>query len=103
GVPPERILMEEEGRTTLESIRAVADLLHAAGIRDAIFVSDRTHMLRVLRIARDEGIVAWGSPTPFSPIESSSSLRWQATVHELAALAYYFLTGAASILRLAAP
>ena len=33
----------------------------------AVFVSDRTHMLRVLRIARDEGIEAFGSPTRDEP------------------------------------
>lgn len=91
GVDPERILFEDEGRTTLESLRAVARLLRANGIGDAIFVSDPTHMLRVLRIARDEGIVAWGSPTPFSPIARDPERRLRATIHELGALGLYFL------------
>lgn len=91
GVDPDRILFEDEGRTTLESLRAVARLLRAEGIRDAIFVSDPTHMLRVLRIARDEGLVAWGSPTPTSPIERDPERRLRATLHELAALGLYFL------------
>ncbi|HWP63558.1 MAG TPA: YdcF family protein [Candidatus Binatia bacterium] len=91
GVAPERILFEDEGRTTLESLRSVARLLRANGIRDAIFVSDPTHMLRVLRIARDEGVVAWGSPTPTSPIERDPERRLRATLHELAALGLYFL------------
>jgi uncharacterized SAM-binding protein YcdF (DUF218 family) len=91
GVDPGRILFEDEGRTTLESLRAVARLLRERGIRDAIFVSDPTHMLRVLRIARDEGLVAWGSPTPTSPIERDPGRRLRATVHELGALGLYFL------------
>jgi uncharacterized SAM-binding protein YcdF (DUF218 family) len=70
----------------------VADLLDANG-RSAIFVSDRPHMLRVLRMADDEGIVAWGSPTRTSPIERDLAGQVDATVHELGALAYYFLTG----------
>jgi uncharacterized SAM-binding protein YcdF (DUF218 family) len=93
GVPGEDILVEDRSRTTLESIRAVADLLDATGARSAIFVSDRPHMLRVLRMAADEGITAWGSPTRSSPIERDLAGQVNATVHELGALAYYFLTG----------
>lgn len=93
GVPEEDILVEDRSRTTLESIRAVADLLEANGARSALFVSDRPHMLRVLRMAADEGITAWGSPTRTSPIERDLAGRIDATVHELGALAYYFLTG----------
>jgi uncharacterized SAM-binding protein YcdF (DUF218 family) len=93
GVPEEDILIEDQSRTTHESIRNVARLLDAEGARDAIFVSDRPHMLRVLRMAADEGIVAWGSPTRTSPIEGDLGRQVDATVHELGALAYYFITG----------
>lgn len=96
GVPPGDILVEEESRTTLESIRAVARLLEANDAASAIFVSDRPHMLRVLRMAADEGITAWGSPTRTSPIEGDLASQVDATVHELGALAYYFLTGGGS-------
>ena len=50
-------------------------------------------MLRVLRMAADEGITAWGSPTATSPIEDDPGGRVDATVHELGALAQYFLVG----------
>ena len=50
-------------------------------------------MLRVLRMARDEGITAWGSPTTTSPIEGDAAGRLDATLHELGALARYFVTG----------
>ena len=93
GVPEESILMEDQSRTTLESIRAVSDLLDANGARNAIFVSDRPHMLRVLRMAADEGVTAWGSPTRTSPIEQDLAGKVDATIHELGALAWYFLTG----------
>jgi uncharacterized SAM-binding protein YcdF (DUF218 family) len=94
GVPAEDILVEDQSRTTFESIRAVSALLAANGAKSAIFVSDRPHMLRVLRMASDVGITAWGSPTRTSPIEGDLSGQIDATVHELGALAYYFLTGA---------
>ncbi|HEY6057621.1 MAG TPA: YdcF family protein [Candidatus Limnocylindrales bacterium] len=95
GVPASAILLENQGRTTLESLGSVAAILRGRGIEDAVFVSDRTHMLRVLRIAEDEGIVAWGSPTRTSPTDTDSGRRLDATVHELGALALYLLTGQA--------
>ena len=94
GVPPEAIFGENQGRNTLESLRAVAAELRARGLRTALFVSDPTHMLRVLRIAGDLGIEAYGSPTRTSPTESDPELRFRATVHELGALAAYFVAGA---------
>lgn len=96
GVPPEDILVEDRSRTTLESVRAVATLLEANGIDSAIFVSDRPHMLRVLRMAADAGITAWGSPTRTSPTEGDLPGQVEATIHELGALAYYFLVGESS-------
>lgn len=97
GVPESAILMEVGGRTTLESIRAVARIFEEKGIDDAVFVSDPTHMLRVLRMAEDEGIRAWGSPTRTSPVELDGGLRLDATFHELGALAQYFLTGSGEV------
>jgi uncharacterized SAM-binding protein YcdF (DUF218 family) len=96
GVPPDAILVEDRSRTTLESVRGVAALLEAEGATSAIFVSDRPHMLRVLRMAADAGVTAWGSPTRTSPIESDLGGRVDATLHELGALAYYFLAGGES-------
>jgi uncharacterized SAM-binding protein YcdF (DUF218 family) len=93
GVPSAAILVEDRSRTTQESIRSVSTLLREKGISQAIFVSDRPHMLRVLRMAHDDGIIAWGSPTPTSPIENDATGRLDATVHELGALVAYFLAG----------
>ncbi len=78
--------MDENSRTTLESIRAVGALLRANDLDDAVFVSDRPHMLRVLRMAADDGIQAWGSPTSTSPIERDPARQIDATLHELGAL-----------------
>lgn len=97
GVPERAILAEDTGRTTLESLRAVAVLLRTEGLRTAVFVSDRTHMLRVLRIATDEGIEAWGSPTTTSPIDLDPGRQVRATVRELGALTLYFLGGGSLI------
>jgi uncharacterized SAM-binding protein YcdF (DUF218 family) len=93
GVPDGAILVEDRGRTTLESLRGVAALLRDDRLATAVFVSDRTHMLRVLRIARDVGVVGFGSPTGTSPTDSSVGNRAEATLHELGGLALYFVTG----------
>ena len=93
GVPVNAILMENRGRTTLESLRGVAEVFRDRGLHSAVFVSDRSHMLRVLRIARDEGIAASGSPTATSPSDLTLDDRVKATVHELGGLFLYFVTG----------
>jgi len=93
GVPSASIRMEDAGRSTLESLRAVAAILVGGGFSSAVFVSDRSHMLRVMRMALDLGIDAYGSPTPDSPMDATITRRVDATLHELGALAWYALLG----------
>jgi uncharacterized SAM-binding protein YcdF (DUF218 family) len=93
GVDPDDILVEDAGRTTLESLTTVGQLLRERGLTTVVLVSDRAHMLRVLRIARDQGLTPYGSPTRTSPTDADPGRRVRATVHELGALALYFLTG----------
>ncbi len=93
GVPADMILMEDHGRNTLESLDAVRSTLAGQSIHDAVFVSDRSHMLRVLRMAADLGITAYGSPTPDSPGDTDPVHVVEITFHELGGLAFYFVTG----------
>ena len=93
GVPVEAILAEDNSRTTLQSIRGVAGLMRDEGLATAVFVSDPSHMFRVLRMASDEGIEAFGSPTRTSPLERDPVKGADAIVHELGALAIYFVSG----------
>jgi uncharacterized SAM-binding protein YcdF (DUF218 family) len=91
GVPADAILMEDRGRSTLESIETVGAMMRARDLVSAVFVSDRTHMLRVLRMATDQEVLAWGSPTTTSPTDAGAARRGRAMVHEIAGLvAYYF-------------
>lgn len=91
GVASERILFEDRGRTTLESLAAVETIFSERGFTTGLFVSDRSHMLRVLRMARDLGFEAWGSPTTTSPSDRDA-VRWsRAALHEVAGLAAYYL------------
>ncbi|MFT4196930.1 MAG: YdcF family protein [Pseudoxanthomonas sp.] len=70
GVPAAAILIETVSRTTRENLHQAAALMHAHGLRSAIIVSDPLHMARGLRLAREEGIAAVGSPTPTSRFRS---------------------------------
>ena len=92
-VPDSAILAEDQSRTTLQSIRLVAALMAESDLETAVFVSDPSHMLRVLRMASDEGITGYGSPTRTSPLERDPLRRVDAIVHELGALAIYFVSG----------
>jgi uncharacterized SAM-binding protein YcdF (DUF218 family) len=95
GVPAGAIYGEHEAHNTLDSLRSVAHMMRARGQRSAVFVSDPTHMLRVLRIASDLGIEAYGSPTTTSPVAHDPMRALMATIHELGALGVYFVTGGA--------
>jgi uncharacterized SAM-binding protein YcdF (DUF218 family) len=92
-VPDSAILAEDQSRTTLQSIRLVAALMKDRDLESAVFVSDPSHMLRVLRMASDEGITSYSSPTRTSPIERDPVRRVDAIVHELGALVIYFVSG----------
>ncbi|HEY2916973.1 MAG TPA: YdcF family protein [Candidatus Limnocylindrales bacterium] len=93
GVPASAIVGEDTGRDTLQSLENVGALLRSRGLTTVVFVSDRTHMLRVLRMATDQGLRAWGSPTPDSPTDLDPWRQAQAIGHELAGLIAYVLGG----------
>ena len=93
GVPEAAILAEDRGRTTLESMEAVGAMFRNRGLETGLFVSDEMHMLRVLRMASDQGIQAWGSPTRTSPSDLDEGRRRRAMLHELAGLAAYYVGG----------
>ena len=87
GVPGAAILSEAGSRNTYESLRNVASIMQEHGLRRAVLVSDRAHMLRALLIARRLGLAAAGSPTRTSPADRHPAARLRATLHEIGALA----------------
>lgn len=90
GVPDSAILMEFEGRTTSESMQAVADIMERQPTRKVILVSDPFHMLRLTILARRFGLTPYTSPTRSSPISASpsASLRYQLSESVKAPLAF---------------
>jgi uncharacterized SAM-binding protein YcdF (DUF218 family) len=77
GVPDTAILVENEGRTTSESMRAVAGMLEVRGLQTALLVSDPFHMLRLRILARRFGFTPYTSPTQTSPISPNREARWK--------------------------
>ena len=63
GVPDSALLLENEGRTTGQSLERVARLLRARRMTEVVLVSDPFHVLRAGRIAKRHGLVVRTSPT----------------------------------------
>jgi uncharacterized SAM-binding protein YcdF (DUF218 family) len=92
GVPDSVILVENAGRTTSESMRAVAGMLEVRGLQSALLVSDPFHMLRLRILARRFGFTPYTSPTQTSPISPNRQERWKYIFSESlkAPLAFFF-------------
>ncbi len=92
GVPDSAILVESEGRTTSESMRAVAGMLEVRGLQSALLVSDPFHMLRLRILARRFGFIPYTSPTQTSPISPNREERWKYIFSESlkAPMAFFF-------------
>jgi uncharacterized SAM-binding protein YcdF (DUF218 family) len=92
GVPDSAILVENEGRTTSESMRAVAGMLEVRGLQSALLVSDPFHMLRLRILAKRFGFTPYTSPTQTSPISPNREERWKYIFSESlkAPMAFFF-------------
>jgi uncharacterized SAM-binding protein YcdF (DUF218 family) len=72
GVPDSLILLERQGQTSAQSVRAAADLMHERGLRSALVVSDSYHMMRLELLVRRGGIRPYRAPAPDAPIDQAS-------------------------------
>jgi len=92
GVPDRAIVIEIKGRTTSESMRAVARIMDDREQNSVILVSDPFHMLRLSILARRFGLEPYTSPTRTSPITSNREEHWKYMVSESVKvpLAYIF-------------
>jgi uncharacterized SAM-binding protein YcdF (DUF218 family) len=90
-VSSEVLLLDERSTTTWENLQNAADLARANGIDTVVLVSDPFHMLRSLKMARDLGLSAYGSPTRSSPISGNRAEEARYVVREIwAYLVYLF-------------
>ena len=69
GVPPEAILVEGEGESTVHSVAAVAEIMVRMDFTSAIVVSDGYHIFRVKKMLQARGLKVYGSPRPSVPPE----------------------------------
>ena len=66
-IPDSAILLENEGRSSSESLRSAVGILHGRRLTTAIVVSDPFHMLRLEILGRRFGIDPYTSPALPTP------------------------------------
>lgn len=92
GIPAEVILSEDQGRTTLESLRQVREISEDQQIDSILLVSDPLHSERIKRIATDLGFEeAWASWASYSQLNRSRSTKLKELVREIGSLLVYEL------------
>jgi uncharacterized SAM-binding protein YcdF (DUF218 family) len=62
GVPPDAIIVETEGDSTLESTAMASEIMRRMGLHSVIVVSDGYHIFRVKRMLEFRGLQVYGSP-----------------------------------------
>jgi uncharacterized SAM-binding protein YcdF (DUF218 family) len=83
GVPDSLILLERQGQTSAQSVRAATELMHERGMRSALVVSDSYHMMRLEVLVRRGGIRSYRAPAADAPIDlASRRTRWRYVVRE---------------------
>ncbi|HVL97775.1 MAG TPA: YdcF family protein [Egibacteraceae bacterium] len=97
GLPDEALAIENQGRSTWESLAATARFLHQQGRTEVLLVSHPYHSYRVAGIAGELGLTAHVSPTkghPPTPVESARALGRETAAVALGRLVgYRRLTG----------
>lgn len=71
GVPESAILLEPEGRTTMQSLQSSSGIMRQYHLQRAILVSDPFHVFRLRRIASDIRLTALVSPAADSAVHGS--------------------------------
>ncbi len=62
GVPPQDIVTEPHGATTMYSIAAAAEIMERMDLESCILVSDGYHIFRAKHMLQSRGIQVYGSP-----------------------------------------
>ena len=92
GIPSDRILLEQEGTTTWESLQKVRAIAEDNGVESALFVSDPLHSERVERMAEDLGFTGvYTSYASYERLDRSRSTKVRELVRETASLMLYEL------------
>lgn len=62
GIPPERVVVENQGETTAQSLATAFEIMQRMGLRSCIVVSDGYHIFRAKKFLQAEGLTVFGSP-----------------------------------------
>ncbi len=82
GMAARKILTDPASETTYESVLAASRLLRQRHATTCIAVSDGFHLFRIKLMFRAQGITAYGSPAPASPIEADPVQRALHSIRE---------------------
>lgn len=92
GIDSTDILVETEGRTTLESLRAVRAIAEPLGIDSVLLVSDPMHSERIKMIAGDLGFdetyASWAS---YEDLDRSRETKVKELLREVVSIIHYQL------------
>lgn len=92
GVPTDRILGENTGQSTLESLKHVRRVAAGRGIHSLLLVSDPLHSERIKAIASDLGFdPVYASPDSYVDLNRSRATKAGELLHETASLLLYKL------------
>lgn len=90
GVPADRILEEDSGSTTYESLQEVAEIAEERSIDSVLLVSDPLHSERIKRMARDVGFdEAYASPASYLALNRSRETKIKEILREVGSLLIY--------------
>ena len=88
GVPADATLLENRGRTTLQSLQIATEIMRRHHLHTAILVSDPFHAFRLGRMAHDLGMQATVSPVANSSVRSPE-MQTHYALRELGAYLFY--------------
>jgi vancomycin permeability regulator SanA len=91
GIPRDALILDREAHSTWESLLRAGEIMQEREWRSALIVSDPFHMKRSLLMARDIGLVAYGSPALDSPTYTVPARRVYYTSREVLALWWYLV------------
>jgi uncharacterized SAM-binding protein YcdF (DUF218 family) len=87
GVATDRVLLEETGRNTLSSVRAVAALLHSSHLEGPVYAATSAyHLPRCLLLMRLAGLPAHPCPPPAFRASANFWKRWYWRLREMPAI-----------------
>jgi vancomycin permeability regulator SanA len=90
GIPSDAIMREEDGKSTLQSMRNVKELTEGGDIQSLLLVSDPLHSERIKRIAHDlgfeESYASWAS---YQELNRSRATKAKELVREVGAIFVY--------------